>query len=1018
MAPMRRAVKPLLALVLAFPLALSAVQARDCISEPTCTIAAPCPYSSSASWTDASCGAGRIPVSGVDRVSIVPDTAIVYDMTGQALASSQLDPGLEVFGTFIFDPGPANRDANGYRVLQIQPGPSSLGITIYNGGRMIGGPGAVIVADIRTGSLGLSVHNGGSLEMQGQVVEDTIAALTTENATDALCGPSSVGQQWRITPAGGTAQARIGGRIRFGTGSPAANRQLEIVAVSGGVITVCTHLGDNTSLGPRLTPHATYQGVRALPATRHSTPALIPSSKCLAPGIPEDGCTGAGQGTIVQALPRVGDPIQIISDWQFKKLRVSGNYPDNRDCVANNNPWLCCDAASPNPVNHCEIGIFGENSSDGNAPLPVLQAGTVQGAVSYGALTSATTWPDFSDMNITDADYLGSLNLVGVQDMDVVRNVVHDDDSGAQSAQCGMYLQHCTAAAENECGIGSSGLEAWGPSDMKVEGNAVYRTQGLAICPGTFGAPTAGATNIVVDRNLVFGGCLTASQECGGIELQGIIEPEVTSNIVYDNRNGSSTEVSANAINFPGPVTGVGGFAAYNWMVNNSGACIVGSPAPNAGRPIAVGNYCSNVTANGMQFVAAIGNVIKEYGLRTSGALPGGPAGLADPMAPVEGNYILGNTASGRASPDCSGLLCSRSGITLSRRAPLDDGLAWTSSDNIIVGIGGGTSGPSGAFYLDGADQPDYGITIDHTTFDGRAADSDKSLLYTNVDAGAPAVALRDNFWFSLNGANGIECFGTPNGAIALGVSWSASTGVAAESGGPISPACTNLTGSLTRPASIDLVDPAADNYALVVGSTANTAGAAPPGSAVGSRAFAFDTARIGLPWGDILPFDAPMPVPFGNGTTSNVDTDDDGVMDLHDNCDAIPNPSQRDANGNGLGDACECGPGDTVPGEATDLLVSPTGLGAGALLTWIPPAPVGLLNAMTYDVLRSTVPSAFTAADACFESGGGDTSAIDSTAPPVGSAFFYVVRARNACGPGVAHRNSMGAAVPARDCP
>jgi len=34
-------------------------------------------------------------------------------------------------------------------------------------------------------------------------------------------------------------------------------------------------------------------------------------------------------------------------------------------------------------------------------------------------------------------------------------------------------------------------------------------------------------------------------------------------------------------------------------------------------------------------------------------------------------------------------------------------------------------------------------------------------------------------------------------------------------------------------------------------------------------------------------------------------DTDGDGVMDLHDNCDLTVNPSQLDTNADGIGDAC-----------------------------------------------------------------------------------------------------------------
>ncbi|MFH1533217.1 MAG: thrombospondin type 3 repeat-containing protein [Pseudomonadota bacterium] len=43
-----------------------------------------------------------------------------------------------------------------------------------------------------------------------------------------------------------------------------------------------------------------------------------------------------------------------------------------------------------------------------------------------------------------------------------------------------------------------------------------------------------------------------------------------------------------------------------------------------------------------------------------------------------------------------------------------------------------------------------------------------------------------------------------------------------------------------------------------------------------------------------------------GNGDACDDDDDEDGVLDPDDNCPLVPNPTQKDTNGNGVGDACD----------------------------------------------------------------------------------------------------------------
>ena len=56
-----------------------------------------------------------------------------------------------------------------------------------------------------------------------------------------------------------------------------------------------------------------------------------------------------------------------------------------------------------------------------------------------------------------------------------------------------------------------------------------------------------------------------------------------------------------------------------------------------------------------------------------------------------------------------------------------------------------------------------------------------------------------------------------------------------------------------------------------------------------------------------VYPFLGPLPQ-IANITPAQggVDSDRDGIWDLHDNCDRKPNPSQLDTDGDGAGDACD----------------------------------------------------------------------------------------------------------------
>ena len=88
--------------------------------------------------------------------------------------------------------------------------------------------------------------------------------------------------------------------------------------------------------------------------------------------------------------------------------------------------------------------------------------------------------------------------------------------------------------------------------------------------------------------------------------------------------------------------------------------------------------------------------------------------------------------------------------------------------------------------------------------------------------------------------------------------------------------------------------------------------------------------------------------------------------------------------------------------------------------LTWSAPLSLGGV-AVVYDTLRSTSPNDFLAGASCVESNdGADRTAADAATPPLDGAFFYIVRAENACpaGNGPLGNDSSGNPRAGRTCP
>jgi len=91
-----------------------------------------------------------------------------------------------------------------------------------------------------------------------------------------------------------------------------------------------------------------------------------------------------------------------------------------------------------------------------------------------------------------------------------------------------------------------------------------------------------------------------------------------------------------------------------------------------------------------------------------------------------------------------------------------------------------------------------------------------------------------------------------------------------------------------------------------------------------------------------------------------------------------------------------------------------------GARISWIPPAHPGAVF-FTYEAIRSTDPGDFVAPAACL--GFADPTqpeCTDASDPAPGTAFYYIVRAKNGCprGEGDMGVGSDGRPRAGRSCP
>jgi hypothetical protein len=138
----------------------------------------------------------------------------------------------------------------------------------------------------------------------------------------------------------------------------------------------------------------------------------------------------------------------------------------------------------------------------------------------------------------------------------------------------------------------------------------------------------------------------------------------------------------------------------------------------------------------------------------------------------------------------------------------------------------------------------------------------------------------------------------------------------------------------------------------------------------------------------------------------------------------ALAGTNEQDDDGDALAEcAGDCDDAEATswatPGEVTGVVLAHDP--GGTLLAWQPPATGGTPAGMRYDTLRSAAANDFVTAAVCVESDAGpDTTAVEPASPPEGSAFFYLVRAQNACPQGQGPLGSGSDGVPrvGRECP
>jgi CSLREA domain-containing protein len=640
--------------------------------------------------------------------------------------------------------------------------------------------------------------------------------------------------------------------------------------------------------------------------------------------------------------------------------------------------------------------IGGLTATPGTPPGNVISGNTASGILAYGTNTGGMTIQG----NLIGLDAGGTTavpNSTGISlNFGSRDNLIGGTESGARNVISGN-----TSIGVNIADFGTSSNRFFG----NYVGTDISGTQGRSNGRGFY--LSGGSTNRIGDSTPVAGtppGNVISGNGTG-IEVVGTVQ---SGNFIRGNLMGTD---KSGLLAVPNSVAiGLG---------QSVGSVTIGGTSPGD-RNILSGNTnsgiaCGDCGASSSVFGNWIGVAIdgvhalpNGYGVGFTGT--GGSSRASSLVVggtgPGQGNVISGNTGSGVVANDRDGvgtLLGNLIGVAPDGVTPMGNGGHGVDSTVLGPTVGGTT-----------------GLTPGACT---GACNQIRFNALAGIRYAAPfnAGTARGNV-ISDNGALGIDAIGagvSPNDLPdALPQNFPIVTSLVFDSGS----GTTTIQGTLQSTAStsfpIDVFsNPVADPSGYGEGAVyLGTVNCLTDGLGKGS----WSLVVAGNPANVVATATGPSITGTSEFSPIFLDSDADGLGDVIDNCPAISNPDQIDSDFDNHGDPCDCD--DADPG----VFAAPTeirGLGLASdkqTVSWTS-AAASSGSGTVHDLLRGAVaelPVGAGASESCLASGIPAASAVDAAIPAEGSAFWYLVRARNSCGNGGYGTGSGGAPRISSTCP